>query len=74
MYALLGRVEEDDDPNRRIELVRNTFLSIYHGKLSANEDDKFFILGLAPNSARIAVVYWSEIPLRGFAGLISEHF
>ncbi len=74
LYALLGRVEEDDDPNKRIELVRNTFLSIYHGKLSANEDDKFFILGLAPNSARIAVVYWSEIPLRGFAGLISEHF
>lgn len=74
LYALLGRVEEDDDPNKRIELVRNTFLSIYHGKLSANEDDKFFILGLAPNSVRIAVVYWSEIPLRGFAGLISEHF
>ena len=74
LYALLGRVEEDDDPHRRIELVRNTFLSIYHGKLSANEDDKFFILGLAPNSARIAVVYWSEIPLREFAGLISEHF
>lgn len=73
LFALLGRVD-DDDPNRRIELVRSTFMSIYNGKLSANKDDKFYILGLAPNSARIAVVYWNEIPLREFAGLISKHF
>lgn len=75
LFALLGRDEtENDDPNKRIELVRNTFLSIYNGKLTANKDDKFFILGLAPNSARIAVVYWNEIPLKEFAGLISKHF
>ena len=37
-------------------------------------DDKFFILGLAPNAARIAVVYWAEIPLREFAGRINQHF
>lgn len=75
LFALLGRTEEEkDDPNRRIELVRCTFMSIYNGNLSANEDDKFFILGLAPNSARIAVVYWNEMPLREFAGLISKHF
>ena len=49
-------------------------MSIYNGVLFANKDDKFFILGLAPNSARIAVVYWNELPLREFAGLISKHF
>lgn len=73
LFALLGRAE-DDEPNRRIELVRRAFMSIYQGELSANKDDKFFILGLAPNSARIAVVYWNEMPLREFAGLISKHF
>ncbi|EOS14869.1 type I-C CRISPR-associated protein Cas8c/Csd1 [Phocaeicola sartorii] len=71
LFALLGRA---DDPNKRIELVRRTFMSIYNGTLSANKDDKFFILGLAPNSARIAVVYWNELPLREFASLISKHF
>lgn len=71
LFALLGRA---DDPNKRIELVRRTFMSIYNGTLSANKDDKFFILGLAPNSARIAVVYWNELSLREFAGLISKHF
>lgn len=75
LFALLGRAEDNnDDPNRRIELVRRTFMSIYNGTLSTNIDDKFFILGLAPNSARIAVVYWNELPLREFAGLISKHF
>ena len=75
LFALLGRDEPDnDDPNRRIELVKDTFMSIYNGKLAANKDDKFFILGLAPNSARIAVVYWNETPLKEFAGLISRHF
>lgn len=75
LFSLFGRFEaNEDDPNRRIELVRDTFMSVYNGKLHANKDDKFFILGLAPNSARIAVVYWSEQPLREFAGLISKHF
>lgn len=73
LFALFGRVE-DDDPNKRIELVRRKFMSIYNGDLPVDKDDKFFILALAPNSARIAVVYWNEIPLREFARLISEHF
>lgn len=75
LFSLFGKFEaNEDDPNRRIKLVRDTFMSVYNGKLHANKDDKFFILGLAPNSARIAVVYWSEQPLREFAGLISRHF
>ena len=73
LFALFGRTE-DDDPNKRIELVRHTFMSIFSGDLPANKDDRFFILGLAPNSARIAVVYWNELPLREFAALISKHF
>lgn len=74
IFALFGRTEDNDDPNRRIELVRQTFMSIYNGKLSYGNDDRFYILGLAPNSARIAVVYWAELPLKEFAGIISRHF
>lgn len=74
IFALFGRTEDNDDPNRRIELVQQTFMSIYNGKLSADKDDRFYILGLAPNSARIAVVYWAELPLKDFAGIISRHF
>lgn len=75
LFALLGRAEPDsDEPNRRIEEVRRIFMAIYNGDLPSEKDDKFFILGLAPNIARIAVTYWDETPLREFAGKISRHF
>ena len=65
---------EDDDPNAKIEQVRKVFKAIYSGELNTSLDDKFYILGLAPNSARIAVVYWAEIPLMEFAKRINRHF
>ena len=58
-----------DDPDRGTENVRKVFQAIYGGSLATTLDDKFYILGLAPNSARIAVVYWQE-----FAENICKHF
>lgn len=66
--------EEQDDPNARIEQVRRVFNSIYTGALNTRLDDRFYILGLAPNIARIAVVYWSECSLKEFAEKILCHF
>lgn len=74
LFSMLGFTENDDDPNRKIENVRAVFKSIYSGQLKATLDDRFYILGLAPNSARIAVVYWSELPLKEFAEKICLHF
>lgn len=65
---------EEDDPNAKIEQVRKVFKAIYYGELNTSLDDKFFILGLAPNASRIAVVYWAEIPLKEFAEFINRHF
>ena len=73
LFALFDRTEKDD-PNKQMEYVRRTFIAIYNGLLYSDKDDRFFILGLAPNSARIAVVYWSDAPLREFARVISRHF
>lgn len=64
----------EDDPNKGITQVRRVFESIYTGSPKTSPDDKFYILGLAPNSARIAVTYWAEIPLVEFAGRINRHF
>ena len=65
---------EEDDPNAKIEQVRKVFEAIYLGELNTSLEDKFYILGLAPNAARIAVVYWAEIPLIEFAKRIDRHF
>lgn len=75
LFDLLGYSEEEtDDPNAKIEQVRKVFTSIYSGSLKTSLDDRFYILGLAPNSARIAVVYWAECSLKEFAGKILRHF
>lgn len=73
-FSLLGFNEQSDDPNRNIEQVRKVFESIYKGTLKSSSDDIFYILGLAPNAARIAVTYWAEIPLKQFAETICRHF
>ena len=75
LFDLLGYTEEEvDDPNAKIEQVRKVFTAIYSGSLKTTLEDRFYILGLAPNSARIAVVYWSECSLKEFAGKILCHF
>ena len=73
-FSLFGFNEQSDDPNRNIEQVRKVFESIYKGTLKSSSDDIFYILGLAPNAARIAVTYWAELPLRQFAKTICRHF
>ena len=75
LFELLGFSEEaNDDPNANLMKVRKVFESIYSGIMKTGLDDKFYILGLAPNSARIAVVYWSETTLKDFAEKILNHF
>ena len=75
LFDLLGFSEEaNDDPNANLMKVRKVFESIYSGIMKTGLDDKFYILGLAPNSARIAVVYWSETTLKDFAEKILCHF
>lgn len=74
LFSLFGFSDSIDNPNQGIEEVRKVFNAIYSGALKTSSDDKFYILGLAPNSARIAVTYWAEIPLREFAERINRHF
>lgn len=72
--AQLFGFEINEGPDSGIENVKKLFLSIYSGELKSNLNDKFCILGLMPNSARIAISSWSEISLKDFAKIILNHF
>ena len=63
-----------DNPDEDIEKVEKVFKAIFSGSLRTTDNDTFFILGLAPNAARVAVVYWKEITIKEFAGNILKHF
>lgn len=66
---------KEDDPDKGILKVKKAFETIYSGKTDFNKDGWFYIMGIYPaNKARIAVSYWSELPLKVFVGFILAHF
>lgn len=56
------------------EKVKRLIKAIYSGEIRTTLDDRFYILGLAPNVGRIAVVFWADCQLREFAGKLLAHF
>lgn len=63
-----------DDPNHTDEL-RAVLKAIHSGKFDGGRgDNRFFVLGLAPNAARISVRFWHAEPLRSIAERIRQWF
>lgn len=74
-YSLMNLQEDEtDNPDRGVMQIEKVFKAIFSGELKTQTNDSFFILGLAPNAARLAVIYWKEIPIKEFAGNILQHF
>lgn len=67
-------IDNRDNPDLKTEKVKSLFNDILSGQIPSISEDKFFMLGLAPNSARIAVVFWRECSLKDFAEAIKCHF
>ncbi|RJQ65413.1 MAG: type I-C CRISPR-associated protein Cas8c/Csd1 [Desulfobacteraceae bacterium] len=63
-----------DDPNKGVRAVRQLYDSIAAGQLSTEDDNRFYVLGLAPNAARIAVRFWVQGTVREFGYRIKAHF
>ena len=55
--------------------VRETFDSVRRGlRPSLDDETPFYVLGLAPNAARLAVRFWHEGTVAGLAHNILRHF
>jgi CRISPR-associated protein Csd1 len=62
--AFAALFSETDDPDARAEQVRALFEAIRSGRFDgARGLQRFFVLGLAPNAARIAIRFWHAAPL-----------
>jgi CRISPR-associated protein Csd1 len=72
--ALMDRPDTDDEETRK-EL--ETFLKeMQKGKLPSKlaDESRFFVLGLAPNSARISVRFWHTDTVREMGTKVVQHF
>lgn len=61
-------------PDDGVLSVRKSLNSIFSGKRTIKSDEKFIIIGIAPNAGREAVVYYSEQSLTEFVKNINSHF
>ena len=64
-----------DDPDRGTDALRALYRAVETGRFAVGSDDtRFFVLGLAPNAARIAVRFWDTAPAIELARRIRRHF
>ncbi|MBK7662057.1 MAG: type I-C CRISPR-associated protein Cas8c/Csd1 [Sterolibacteriaceae bacterium] len=66
---------ETDDPDARTVQVKALLEAVDTGKFDGGRgENRFYVLGLAPNAARIAVRFWHAAPLRSIASRVAAWF
>lgn len=63
-----------DDPDRGTRAVHALLSAVQAGKFAEPEANRFHILGLAPNAARISIRFYHCLPLPEMAERITRHF
>jgi len=64
-----------DDPDRGAHAVQALFQAIQSGKQGGLDDNnRFHVLGLAPNAARISIRFYHCLPLQELGERIRQHF
>ena len=64
-----------DNPDAHIDAVKALYKSLYNGKYTEPDGkEKFYLLGLSPNSARIVVRFWHETTVAALSESIAAWY
>lgn len=63
-----------DDPDRGVRAVKSLLQAVRTGDFSYKGENRFYLLGLSPNAARIAVRFWRIDTVKGFSERLALHF
>lgn len=64
-----------DDPDKYTEAVRSVLNAVNRGSLSVDQqNNRFYVLGLAPNAARIAIRFWIVGTVAEISQRTSQYF
>lgn len=75
MFAfLVAQKPDDDNPDKGVQVIESFINSVFTGKLSSEKTNHFYVLGLAPNAARISVRFWKAPSVEDFGYNIKKHF
>jgi CRISPR-associated protein Csd1 len=73
-FALLF-TDTSDDPEQGAEAVKALFSSLHNGAYSRPDGrDRFYVLGLSPNSARISIRFWQTGTVAEFSERLGQWF
>ena len=73
-FSPLFADQPGDDPDRGVLAVKALYEAVRSGAIPVDEGNRFHVLGLAPNVARIAVRFWKTGTIKDFADKIKQHF
>ena len=63
-----------DDPDRGVDRLKAVYTAPRQGALPRGVGERFYVLGLAPNAARLAVRFWRPTTVARFATAVIRHF
>ena len=64
-----------DNPDKGVAAVKSLYQSIQQGAVNNDkEENRFHVLGLAPNAARIAIRFWETATVAEMSLRICQHF
>ena len=64
-----------DNPDEHIDAIKTLYKSLYNGKYTKPDGkEKFYLLGLSPNSARIVVRFWHETTVAALSESIAAWY
>jgi len=63
-----------DDPDRDVLAVKNLYARVEKDSGASGSETRFFVLGLAPNAARISVRFWHTGTVHEFSDKIRRHY
>ena len=64
-----------DDPDRGVDRLKAVYAAPRQGALPGKgSGERFYVLGLAPNAARLAIRFWRPTTVESFAAAVLQHF
>lgn len=76
-FSAFFKEPEKDDPDAGTEKVKALYQSVKGGTgpyIDDDRDNRFYVLGLSPNAARISVRFWQTGKIEEFATRIKQYF
>ncbi len=75
VMSLPDKVSKKDDPNKNARKVKSALEAFYRGSRISDEDNqRFYVLGLAPNASRIAIRFWKVSTIKDISRNIRQHY